>query len=409
MSNLVTIIGGGAAGLTAAIAAARAGAAVVIVERNARVGRKILVTGNGRCNMTNVNLDLNHYHGNNPAFAESALTQFGFDSTIAFFRELGVEPRIEDNGRVYPMSLQAGSVLDVLRYEVERLGVGVMLNSRVAGIIPQKKGFLLELSNGQQLYSDRVLVATGGRAVPQLGATGDGYQLASQLGHRIVEPFPALVQLRTCSPYLKRLNGIKIEGAVTVHIDGSAAVTAQGDILFADYGLSGSAVFEISRAAARGLRSGKSVAVGIDLLPQYSQDELHQLLELRFRQQKHKEAAFSFVGFIHKQLAPVVLLLADVETKKLAGEITYVEQQRIAAVLKDWRMPVTGTQPWSNAQLTCGGVDVSQVNPDTMESRLVPGLYFAGEVLDIDGDCGGYNLQWAWSSGYVAGKAIATA
>lgn len=405
----VVVVGGGAAGLTAAIAASAAGADVTVLERMDRVGKKILATGNGRCNLSNVDLDIDHYHGSNPRFAFGALSRFDFYRTMTFFEDLGIAWKVEEGGKVFPMSGQASSVLDVLRYDIENRGIKVICNAKVKGISGREGNFVLELEDGRKVKAHRVIIATGGRAAPNLGSDGSGYELARRMGHRIVEPFPALVQLKLAAGFLKSISGVKFEGEAEILVESRALARAAGEILFTDYGISGPPILALSRTAAEYLRCGERVYLKVIMITGMNRGELAEFLARRLKNQAGKELQFSFVGFINKRLIPVILREAGInDIRKPAGQTTAAERDAVAGILQDWRFEVTGTRAWPSAQVTAGGVDVSDVDQKTMESKLVPGLYFAGEVLDIDGDCGGYNLQWAWSSGYVAGENAAT-
>lgn len=403
----IAVIGGGSAGLIASIAAARRGARVTVLEKNNRVGKKLLTTGNGTCNLTNTDPALHRYHGENPRFILSAFSRFGYPATIEFFRELGVEPVETEQGKVYPASFQASSVLDLLRYELDALGVEILTEAPVEAIGPTGSGFKLMVSDGRQLSADRVIVATGGLAAPNLGCHGDGYRLAGALGHRLVDPFPALVQLKLDSPYVKQLNGVRLQVEARIIAGGVERRSETGEVLFTNYGVSGPAILQLSRTAGHHLRLGEQVILELNLVPGYTLDSLDQLLAQRLAARPAKSIAFSLVGFIHKQLAQAVAKEAVGDLHLPGRQVTAAQRQRLAQTLLGWRFPVSGTLSWPSAQVTAGGLDVTQVDPRTMESRLVPGLYFAGEVLDIDGDSGGYNLQWAWSSGHVAGESAA--
>ena len=405
----VAVVGGGAAGLTAAIAARRKGANVVILERMDRVGKKILATGNGRCNLSNTDLSIDNYHGDNPKFAYSALSRFDFNQTMEFFERLGVTCKVEEGGKVYPASDQASSVLDVLRHELETLEVETICGAGVKDISGSREGFVLSLGEERYIQARRVIIATGGRAAPNLGSNGSGYGLAEKFGHTILEPFPALVQLKLGAEFLKQISGIKFIGEAELLAGGRSLARAGGEILFTDYGISGPPVFCLSRTAGECLRRGEKIMLKVCLISYMTGEELDAYLYNRLQQQAHKTLAFSFVGFINKRLAPVLLRQAGIDdVNKPASQVTAEERKRILSILQDWRFEVTGTNSWQSAQVTAGGVDVRDINQKTMESRLVPGLYFAGEVMDIDGACGGYNLQWAWSSGFVAGESSAT-
>ncbi len=405
----VAVVGGGAAGLTAAIAARYNGAEVTVLERLDRVGKKILATGNGRCNLSNTNLDIAHYHGLNPKFAFGALSRFDFHKTMEFFEKLGVAWKVEDGGKVFPVSNQASSVLDVMRYELEKLGVETRCAAEVREIEPKNGGFILHLGDGDRFKADRVIITTGGKAAPNLGSNGSGYQLAQQLGHSIVDPFPALVQLKLAADFLKQISGIKFIYMAEIQVDAKPLARAEGEILFTDYGISGPPILSLSRTAVEHLRGGKPVTLRLNLINYLSREELESFIIKRLQQQSHKTLAFSFVGFINKRLVTVLLKQAGIEDiHKPAGQVTTTERNAIIDILQDWRFEVTGANTWQQAQVTAGGVNVWDVNQKNMASKLVPGLFLAGEVLDIDGDCGGYNLQWAWSSGYMAGVGAAT-
>ncbi len=408
-SPVVAVVGGGAAGITAAISASCKGAGVIILERMDRVGKKILATGNGRCNLSNTDLDISNYFGSNPKFAYSALKRFDFQRTMEFFDRLGVTCKVEECGKVFPVSDQSSSVLDVLRHELEVAGVKTVCDAEVKKITGSKGNFTLHLGNGSNVAAHRIIIATGGRAAPSLGSNGSGYALAQKMGHSIVEPFPALVQLKLDAPYLKQIKGIKFVGGAEIIVGKRLLAGAEGEILFTDYGISGPPILSLSRAAGDWLRRGEKVILKICIINYKSRKELDAYLYDRLKKQSHKNLAFSFVGFINKRLVPVLLREAGiVDVNKNAGQVTAEERNNIAGILQNWRFEVTGTNPWQSAQVTAGGVDVRDINQKTMESRLTPGVFFAGEIMDIDGACGGYNLQWAWSSGFVAGECAAS-
>lgn len=404
----VLIIGGGAAGLMAAVTAGRNGARVTVLEKNQRVGKKILATGNGRCNLTNTDPDIVYYHGTNPKFAFSALSQFGAREVMAFFAQLGVVPRVEAGGKVYPASNQAGSVLDVLRYELERLQVEVICEAEVIEVVRRKTDFLVRSADGRKFTAHRLIICTGGKAAPHMGANGSGYQLAEKFGHRIIQPFPALVQLKLAGSFFKQIQGVKFDGEAEILVNEKSARKAAGEILFTEYGISGPPILQLSRKAGEALLQHQPVRLKLNLVSHLTRGALAELLGQRYQCQGHKSAEFSFVGFLNKKLIPVILREAGIgDINKPVADLTDREKEGILNMLQDWQFAVTGTTSWPHAQVTAGGVAVKEINGQTMESKLVPHLYFAGEVVDIDGDCGGYNLQWAWSSGYVAGKSAA--
>jgi len=400
----VIVIGGGASGILAAITAARHGAKVTILERNPRIGKKILATGNGRCNYTNINTNVSCYQGTNPRFAYSALAHFSVQDTIDFFEKLGIIPKIEDLGKVFPRSEQASSVLDVLRYELQELKVNILCDSYVRLIKPHENSLVVILENGAEFKADSVVLAAGGKAMPSSGSDGNAYQLAVQLGHTLIPPFPALVQLKLEGAFFKQIEGVKFVGTAELLDRNKSLMVERGDILFANYGVSGPPILQISRKAGELLQQGKDAILKIKMIDTMSQEELRELLNRRFKNSGRKSLEFSLVGLINKRLIPVLLKQAGFENIKCAANsITAQQREQLLNILQDWRFTIRGTKSWPSAQVTAGGIATDQINPNTMESKVVKGLFFAGEIIDIDGLCGGFNLQWAWSSGYVAG------
>jgi predicted Rossmann fold flavoprotein len=404
INKQVIVVGGGAAGMIAAISARRLGADVTILEKNPRVGKKILATGNGRCNFTNINADAGYYHGNNPKFTYSALSNFTVDDTIRFFDKLGIAHKVEDFGKVFPMSDQASSVLDVFLYELNQLGVNVVCDANVKDIRKNGK-FIMKLEDGKVYKSDRVIITTGGKAMPSSGSDGSGYDLAARLGHTIIDIFPALVQLKLEGPFFKRLDGVKFVGTAEIIHNNKSVAIDRGDILFTNYGVSGPPILQISRKAGELLKAGQEVYLKITIMDMMLKDELRTFLKKRWQISSPKPLDFSLVGLINKRLIPVVLMEAGInDMGRPVANLSAKEQERIIDILTDWRFKIRGTRSWPSAQVTAGGVDTKEINQDTMESKLVEGLFFAGEIIDIDGQCGGFNLQWAWSSGYIAGQ-----
>ena len=405
----IVVIGGGAAGMIASIFAARQGASVIVLERMQRVGKKLLATGNGRCNIANKAPLLSRYHGGSPDFVSQVFSQFGLDDTLAFFDSIGVPLTEEADGKLFPMSQQASSVLDVLRHEMVQLGVVEICESAVQSIQFRRNGFQCVCSEGRAFEAGKVIIATGGKSSPNLGSNGAGFKLAQSLGHRIVEPFPALVQVDLDAPYLNQLAGVGLDGRVQARVNGKLKRVETGEMLFAKYGISGTAILQISRVLSEAVTRGDRAEIRIDLFPGTALSELTRIVRERISKSPGKPVDFSFVGFIHKRLIPVLLRNAGIgDWQRPCSDLSEDEILRIATSMKEWSIPCTGTQSWMNSQVTAGGVDVSEVNPDTLESRLVSGIHFAGEVLDVDGDSGGFNLQWAWSSGAVAGRSAAT-
>jgi len=406
--NRVSVIGGGSSGLMAAISAARSGARVLLLERKDRVGKKLLVTGNGRCNLTNSVCALSGFHGGDPAFIGEVLSRFPAASAIDFFEELGIVCKTEREGRIYPHSEQASAVLDVLRWELQRLEVDVRTGHEVKQISKKDKDFVMALAAGGELTARHLILAAGGMAGPQFGSDGSGLRLAEALGHRVVEPLAALVPLRLRADFLRKLKGVSFEAYGEVRCGDEVLRSEAGEFLFTDSGISGIPVLQLSRSAAVALKLNRGPRIVLDLFPGSSLADLDAALAIRFRRQAHKSLADGLVGLLNKRLIPIVLSEAGVDGHALPGSSLSAEaRMRLARLLKNWSLPVSGTMPWPEAQVMAGGVALDEVDPVTLESRLVPGLYFCGEILDVDGDCGGFNLQWAWSSGFLAGRSAA--
>ncbi len=397
-NNKIIIVGGGASGILAAIAAARNGAQVTILERNPRIGKKILATGNGRCNYTNTLTTQKDY--NHPEFVADALNLFSPDTTLKFFNQLGITPKIEDEGKTYPLSEQASSILDVLMYELTRLKVDVICNAHVQAITKNKQNFNITLSDKNEYKADRVILCTGGKAMPSSGSDGLGYPIARKLGHHVTTIFPALVKLKLVYPYLKQMDGVKISSIVQLLNQNKVIQEEKGDILFTSYGISGPTILQLSRKANELLLAHEDVYLNVILVHSICKENIIK----RFADSQEKPVDFSLVGLINKRLISALLKEAKIEKQNtLVSELQEVEIQRIIDLLFNWHFKVAESKGFEDAQVTAGGIDVNEINSLTMESKLIPGLYFAGEVIDIDGPCGGFNLQWAWSSAYVAG------
>lgn len=398
----VAVIGGGAAGLMAAIVAKRNGADVAIYEKMNRVGKKILATGNGRCNYSNRNMSIDRFHGNSKKSIENILDFFDVDSTLSFFQDLGIYPYIDNEGRIYPNSLQASSVLDVLRYEIERLNIKVITDFEIRELRYVKDKFSI-INEESSFCSDRVIICCGGKSSPQLGSDGKGYDIARSFGHNIIKPFPALVQLKLKGKYFKRISGVRFDGAVTALTDGNIIREEKGEILFTDYGISGPAILQVSRMVIENINEGSTAYVSVDMFPDLTKLMLYDILNSRFSAIGYKALADSLVGFINKKLIPVILMESGLSKDEKCGRLNKKQIFKLIEILKAWQFQVLGHNTWQQSQVTAGGVDMSEINSETLESKKVHGLYFAGEILDVDGDCGGYNLQWAWSSGYTSG------
>ena len=398
-----SVIGGGPAGMTAAISAALSGAKTILFEKNDRAGKKLLLTGNGRCNLTNHDLSLFHFHGDSPSFAEAALAAFKLGKTLEFFRRIGLEFAEEEDGKIFPAGFQASGVLDVLRFEMERLGVSVIPNTGIQSI-SLKDGFILKARDQKEFRTQKLILACGGKSAPQTGSDGSGYRLAEMLGHTIRTPFPSLVQLKLSGELCPAMDGMKWAGKVSVYSNREEKTSAAGDILFTRYGISGLAALSVSRTAVQEMMNGNQTEISIDLLPDMPPEEITATIKNRRNSHPDWTLEHFFTGWINKRIGQSVLKSAGLKLGSPVSSLNEKAMNSIAGKLKDFRFELTGDTGYPNSQVTAGGVDTSEVNPLTMESKIRKSLYFAGEILDIDGDSGGYNLQWAWSSGWLAGK-----
>ncbi len=411
MGRKVAVVGGGAAGMMAAVQAAYAGARVTVYERNDRVGKKILSTGNGKCNFSNEDMRAACYYGSGAGYVDGFYKQFGVAETKTFFRELGM--RIKDrNGYLYPASEQAATVLDVLRYEMERLGIEICAGCRVTGIDgPGNPGCRLTLETETAAYKkrtyDAVILACGGRAAPKTGSDGTGLAMAKRLGHRIVPTVPALTALRCGETFWKQVAGVRCEARLMLYIDGNEVSSVQGELQLTDYGISGIPVFQFSRIAAYALQEGRTVTVKIDLMPDPgAADTQEAFWAQRWERQKRQSMEQFVTGTVNKKVGLLLLKLAGIRETETVCEIEGARRRKLEQLFHAFEVTVKGTNSFEQAQVCAGGVDFAEVT-DRLESVRRPGLFFAGEMLDIDGICGGYNLQWAWSSGAVAGRAAA--
>ena len=408
MKGRIGIVGAGASGLAAAIAAARAGAQVTVIEHMDKAGKKILSTGNGRCNLTNRRMEAECFRCGQKDFPMKVIERFGLEETLGFFEGLGI--LIKDrNGYLYPYSDQASSVREVLLQEAERRRVQIHLSCHI-GRIEERPcgGFVLHTDQGR-LSEDALILAAGSKAAPSTGSDGSGYELARQLGHSIIKPLPALVQLRCQGNMYRQMAGVRTEAGVRLPVDGELAAEDRGELQLVDYGLSGIPIFQVSRFAARALDQRRRVTVRVDFMPAWEEREAFGLLKKRASLLGYKPVSDFFTGMLNPKLAQVLIKCSGVNPSLKAGELTGKQLGRILGQLKSYEAIVMSVNPFANAQVCCGGVDTRQVDPRTMQSRIKRGLYFAGEILDVDGICGGYNLQFAWSSGVTAGRSAARA
>lgn len=403
--NDIIIIGGGASGMMAAITAARLGKNVLILERLNRIGKKILVTGNGRCNVSNTSLAPKNYHSQSQKKIFGPIETFGFNETESFFKELGIEPLIEGT-KVYPRSEQANSILDVMRMELEDLGVDILTEVKVVKLTHKNNVWRVFAENDECYEAEKVIVATGGLANSALGCDGLGYELLKKQGHRLTPTYPILVHALSPSPYCKMMKGTKVKAVASAYVNNQCERQEYGEVLFTEDGLSGPAIFQISRNISRAHIMGKKARVRLDLVPEQSYDEIVAMIYERIAAKPNRTIELLFMGFLHKRVIIPVLKCAQIDgIHRLCDTLEYEEVERIASVLKGFDFETEGTRGYKYAQVTAGGINVDDVDLTTMASLKAPNLYLTGEVLDVDGDCGGYNLQWAWATGYLAGLA----
>ena len=404
MKTEIAVIGGGASGMMAAITARKSGKEVVILERKDRILKKVLITGNGRCNITNVNANISNYFGKNISSVENILNSFNPQDTMDFFNGLGIICNEENRGKVYPLSGQASSVVDALRFEAERLGIRIETEFYVRKI--EKEGFKFKIysEDRKKIEAGRVIIAAGGQSYPELGSNGSGFELAKELGHSVTRLSPSIVQLKTEKNQVKGLQGIKTDAAVTAYGDNKKICTYDGELLFTDYGISGNVVFNISFV----MPLYKNVEFEIDFMEKFDYNELYEILKERKKIMSHLTMENYFNGMINKKLGQFLSKVSGIEKlSKPVKDLNDSEIRKLCTVLKKYRVKILDTTGFKNAQITAGGVSLDEVNPETLESKIVKGLYFSGEVLDVYGECGGFNLQWAWASGYIAGKNVA--
>lgn len=414
----LAIIGGGASGMACAIAAKKnrhanqsSNLLVGIFERNSKFGKKLLLTGNGRCNLTNKNIELSNYHGNNVQFAIDALEKTPNEAVCDFFMDIGLHTFYDSEGKAYPLSLSSSSVLDCLRFSIQDLGIDQHFSTYITDIQKTDDDFTIYTSDDRKFFARAVIIACGGSCSPFTGSDGNGYNLLKSFGHSIVYPIPGIVQLKTDNGIVKPLSGLKINARASLLVDGIEVRSEYGEVLFTDYGLSGPPILQLSGLVSRALYQGiadrrkKNVIVSIDLMPQI--DEQDVLINLRKRCLKFSKRKLDqlLVGWFHNRIAVAVIKEATEKSmSSLISQLSDAEVVRLAILIKMMQIRITGTMTLQNAQITLGGVKTSELDPISMESKLCKGLFVCGEIMDIDGDCGGYNLQWAWSSGFAAAE-----
>lgn len=402
----VAVVGGGAAGMMAAVFAARNENEVYLYEKNEKLGKKLFITGKGRCNLTNT-ADMEELFAavvSNPKFLYSSFYSFTNEQTIAFFEELGVKTKVERGGRVFPVSDHSSDVIRGLERELNRLGVHIVLNTEVKELLAVNgsvRGLLL--ASGKRTDADAVIVAAGGLSYPSTGSTGDGYRMAESCGHKITPLSPALVPMEVKEWYAKELMGLSLRNIGITITDGSKKLYQDfGEMLFTHYGVSGPVILSASSITGSRLKE-KELTLHIDLKPALTKEQLDKRVLREFESNHNRQFKNAVAGLFPAKLLPVMVDLSGIPEEKRVNEITKEERKKFTDLIKDFTMTLTGLRSYSEAIITRGGISVKEIDPGTMESKLIKGLFFAGEVLDLDAVTGGFNLQIAWSTGFLAG------
>lgn len=400
----IVIIGGGASGLVSAIIAARKGKKVTILERNNICGKKILVTGNGRCNYFNEDQNIKHYRSNDTELLKEIITKKNQEKVLQFFKEIGIEPKIK-NGYYYPFSNQAVSIQNALLTEIKNLNIEIKNEVEVKKIKKQNDKFII-MTDKENIEANKVIISTGSKSAPKTGSDGSGYKICKELGHTIIEPLPALVQLKGKEKYFKEWNGIRADVAINLYEDNKEIAKEVGEIQLTDYGISGICVMNLSGRVARGLYTGKDEYVKINFLSNLNINTVQEcigFIDKRNKSMKNRTISELLDGIINYKLLNV--LLKNLKNKQW-NEISAKDKEKIAESLVELKVNIIGTNSFDKSQVCSGGISLKEIDINTMESKLVNGLYIIGELLDCDGDCGGYNLTWAWITGIIAGEEI---
>lgn len=411
----IAIIGAGASGLMAGISAAIEAKRknkckkIVVVDHLDRVGKKILVTGNGKCNLSNKNISINNYHSNQPETVKNILNKFPYSYTINLFKSIGLETKEDSLGRVYPRSEQASAVLDLLRLKFKSLSGQEITSFKITEIKKLNSNFIIT-SNNKNITAKKIIIATGGLTTPTQGCNGTGYSYLKSFGHNITPTFPSLTQIKVSEKIVKSLKGMRTFCKIYITADNNLIKEEIGELQFTENGLSGICAFQLSRIVSEfsllktiyGNKYNK-IKIFIDLIPELSNKETLNLINLRIKSNEYMILENFLTGIINNRVGQALLKSCGFSFNKKVTDLSEKEILIIANKLKLWEFTPIGTMPFKNAQVTAGGADLSEFNKDTLESKLINGLYACGEILDVDGDCGGFNLQWAWSSGFTAG------
>lgn len=398
----VIILGAGASGMVAALTAAESkNRRLLLLERQQRAGRKLLATGNGRCNLTNTEASPARYHGAEADFVRPALEAFPPEAALEFFRELGLVTVTEPGGRVYPLSDSANSVVDVLRFALDAAGVELRAACPARALRREKQGGFSVVTDAETLRADKLIVACGGAAGAKLGGVSDGYELLAMLGHKRTALYPSLAPILTEPEYPRALKGVRADCRLRLDGGGETLAEAAGELQFTETGVSGPAAFDLSRAASVG---GKGLTISADFFRDWPADAVPALLRARRSRFPALNASEALTGMLHNRLGRMLVKYAGFDGNAPLSSLSGGDLDRLAQSCRDFRLAVRGVAGFDAAQVTAGGVRTSGFNPETLESWFVPGLFACGEVLDVDGDCGGFNLQWAWASGRLAGR-----
>lgn len=398
------VVGAGAAGLIASITAARTGQKVLLLEQNSKIGKKILVSGNGKCNIDNKYIAPNRFHGQNTQFIKTVLEGYDFSVIEKFFTSIGLVLMEGKEGKMFPMSLQASSVVELLEYETSRTGVQIVCDCAVTSINKEGDTFTLETSLGSKIC-EKLLLASGSAAAPQLGGSNSGYAFATRMGHTLIPRHPSLVQLCSDETWVKTCAGVKVAGLAKLYANGEFIVEKKGDLLFTNYGISGLAILDLSREVSTRLADYDFCELSLDLMPEFSKEKLTNLLLHRMDNASDKPIEIWLHGVMNKKLIPVILAQSKCKAI-MEKELNRKEIGKLVYTIKNLKLSINDTKGFKGAEVATGGVNTVEVDPGTMESKLVPGLYFAGEILDVDGDRGGFNFHFAWVSGLRAGNHV---
>jgi len=396
------IIGAGAAGLCAAITAARAGQRVTLLEQNNKIAKKILVSGNGKCNIDNRFIEVKRFHSQDPHFIEEVLEGYNFEVVEKFFTSIGLELIEGKEGKMFPLSLQASSVVELLEYEAKRVGVQIICDCAVTSIDKNSDTFTVETTQGTKTCK-KLLLASGSPAAPQLGGSNSGYAFATKMGHSLIPRHPSLVQLCSDEIWVKGCAGVKVAGLAQLYANGVYITEKKGDLLFTNYGISGLAILDLSREVSTRLANFDYCELNLDLIPEMSKEKLGNLLLRRIQTESKKPIALWLQGVINKKLIPIILEQSKCKAK-IESDLNRKEINKIVHSIKNLKLSINDTKGFKGAEVSTGGIDTTEVNPQTLESKLVPNLFFAGEILDVDGDRGGFNFHFAWVTGMRAAR-----